>query len=143
MASESANKVFCYSSIGYNRMLQPTSDGQGQNRNCKNPNKNPFKTNKFYIDQVRIIDLPLLKSIAVATISQIKRCNYCRTVGHAVTECPDTMACSKCKQKGHHHLHCKSKFTYLSPEENEAVVIANAINNLNQVIEAILKTSCV
>ncbi|GMG47433.1 unnamed protein product [Ambrosiozyma monospora] len=46
------------------------------------------------------------------------------------------MPCSKCKQKGHHHLHCKSKYTQLSPEENEAIVIANAINNLNQVTKA-------
>ncbi|GMG55845.1 unnamed protein product [Ambrosiozyma monospora] len=63
---------------------------------AKIPNENPFKTNKFYIDQVSTIDQPLLKSIAVATISQIKQCNYCRAVGQVVTVCPDAMPSSKC-----------------------------------------------
>ncbi|GMG47727.1 unnamed protein product [Ambrosiozyma monospora] len=76
---------------------------------AKIPSETPFKTNKYYADQVSLIDQPLLKSITVATISQIKQCNYFRAVGHAVTESPDSMPCSKCKQKGHHHLRVLQK----------------------------------
>ncbi|GMG21830.1 unnamed protein product [Ambrosiozyma monospora] len=61
---------------------------------------------------------------------------YCRAVGHSVTECPDAEPCNKCKQKGHHHLHSKNKYSQVTPEENETMIIANAINTLNQVSEA-------
>ncbi|GMG20706.1 unnamed protein product [Ambrosiozyma monospora] len=83
-----------------------------------------------------LIDLPLFKSIAVAATSKSNNRTIAEPLAILLLSVQTLSHIRKCKQKAHHHLHYRNKYTQLSPEANEAIVIANAINNLNRITEA-------